>query len=67
MDDKQPRVDSDYLKDRAVEGIRCPQCHCRHFYTYRTERVGENIRRTKVCRHCGAKIQTTETYRGQIR
>ncbi len=69
MDDKQ-RLTQDNINDVRYgdkEGIRCPACHCRDFYTYRTERIGEFVRRTKICRNCQNKIHTTETYTRQIR
>jgi transcriptional regulator NrdR family protein len=46
---------------RAVRGIECPKCGCRHFYTTNTEPLCDGrIRRRKVCRHCGRKIVTYE-------
>ncbi|MBQ6140800.1 MAG: hypothetical protein IJI54_05885 [Kiritimatiellae bacterium] len=43
-----------------VGGIPCVNCGCRHSYVVRTEKVGEIIRRTRRCRHCGRMFFTTE-------
>ena len=51
----------DYLDDAgSAEGIPCADCGCRHSYVIRTEKVGEIIRRTRRCRHCGRTFYTTE-------
>lgn len=44
----------------TVDGIPCASCGCRHSYVVRTERVGDVIRRTRRCRHCGRTYCTTE-------
>ena len=44
-------------------GIVCPKCGCRHFYTTHTEPLRDGrVRRRKVCRHCGRKLLTFETF-----
>jgi len=51
----------DFLGDAAsADGIPCADCGCRHSYVIRTEKVGEVIRRTRKCRHCGRTFFTTE-------
>lgn len=48
---------------REESGIVCPQCGCRHFNTTHTEPLRNGrIRRRKVCRHCGRKIVTFESF-----
>jgi hypothetical protein len=44
-------------------GIRCPQCHCRHLPALYTRRVGNTMIRVRRCRHCGRRIQTREEIR----
>lgn len=42
-------------------GLQCRKCGCRDFYVYYTRRRNESIFRVKICRHCGAKIRTSES------
>ncbi len=44
----------------AAEGIPCAECGCRHSYVTRTERVGDMVRQTRKCRHCGRTFYTIE-------
>ena len=43
-----------------ADGIPCPDCGCCHSYVVRTERIGDVVRRTRRCRHCGRTYHTTE-------
>ena len=43
------------------EGIPCAECGCRHSYVVRTVKMGEVVRRTRRCRHCGREFYTTES------
>ena len=43
------------------QGIRCPDCHCRHFWDVtKTYPKGNAIKRTRECRHCGYALTTWE-------
>lgn len=44
-----------------TDGISCEDCGCRHSYVIRTERIGDTVRRTRRCRHCGRTFYTTES------
>ena len=57
---KQYRL-SDLLKSETTGGIECRKCGCRHFETARTVRLPGQIRRERVCRHCGHRVFTVET------
>jgi len=46
--------------DESVDGIPCADCGCRHSYVVRTVKMGEVIRRTRRCRHCGREFYTCE-------
>ena len=49
-------------KPNPNRGIECPNCGCRHFLTTHTEPLrNSQVRRRKVCRHCGKKVVTYET------
>ncbi|MBU0638326.1 MAG: hypothetical protein KKB50_05630 [Planctomycetes bacterium] len=42
-------------------GLRCPNCHCRHFYVvYTRPKVNGRTMRRRECRHCGRRIVTYE-------
>lgn len=43
------------------DGIPCAECGCRHSYVVRTVKIGEVIRRTRRCRHCGREYYTIES------
>lgn len=45
----------------AGEGITCPQCGCKHFYTVNTYpwNNGTKLRR-RQCRHCKYIVETEE-------
>lgn len=61
MSNKQPakRKKPD-LDEKAIQGLMCPKCECRHFYTVWTRRVGKTIRRGRECRYCGRRTITVE-------
>ena len=44
-----------------ADGIPCADCGCRHSYVVRTVKMGEVVRRTRRCRHCGREFYTTES------
>ena len=51
----------DIAKLRAQQGIKCPDCHCRHFSeVVKTYPKGNAIQRRRVCRHCGREMVTWE-------
>jgi hypothetical protein len=45
----------------ADGGIPCAECGCRHSYVIRTEKIGDTVRRKRICRNCGRTFYTTET------
>lgn len=46
---------------RDDQGIKCPDCGCRHFWkTYESRPEGGTVFRIKECRHCGKRIKTRE-------
>lgn len=47
-------------QSEVTDGIPCVKCACRHSYVVRTVKMGEVIRRTRRCRHCGYEYYTTE-------
>ena len=47
--------------EEYTDGVPCEECGCRHSYVIRTERIGDTVRRTRRCRHCGRTFYTTET------
>ena len=61
MGKNRRRVFEDAGESDRREGIPCADCGCRHSYVVRTERIGETVRRTRECRHCGRTFVTTET------
>lgn len=54
------KVYEDVMRESA-DGIPCADCGCRHSYVVRTVKMGEIIRRTRRCRHCGRVYYTTES------
>ena len=54
------KVYEDVMRESA-DGIPCMECGCRHSYVVRTVKMGEIIRRTRRCRHCGRVYYTTES------
>jgi hypothetical protein len=66
---RQLRAQAKKLRQKAREleaasgsgGIRCPKCHCGHFYTDKTVDIpGYRRRRYKICRNCGMRVRTIE-------
>lgn len=46
---------------RQQQGIKCPDCHCRHFWkVYDTTPKGIALKRVRVCRNCGREVTTWE-------
>jgi len=41
-------------------GLECPHCGCRHFLVLHTERLVNQIRRRRECRHCAWRTTTVE-------
>jgi hypothetical protein len=41
-------------------GIECPKCGCHHFLVWYTRPLVGQIKRVRVCRHCGRKLITFE-------
>ena len=54
------KVYGEAVEDLA-DGIPCAECGCRHSYVVRTVKMGEVIRRTRRCRHCGHEFYTSES------
>lgn len=50
----------DHDTDKQQQGIECPKCGCRHFYTTHTIRTANHVKRRKECRHCGRIVFTNE-------
>lgn len=51
------------------QGLKCPECHCRHFYCNKTHDKGEGVNRYKYCRNCNYRVVSREIiieYRGHI-
>jgi hypothetical protein len=44
----------------VLTGIYCKNCHCRLSDVVKTRRVGDRIRRTRVCVSCGFKFFSWE-------
>jgi transcriptional regulator NrdR family protein len=45
-----------------ANGLRCPKCDCADLRVYYTRRrPGGRIRRSRICRACGARVISTET------
>jgi hypothetical protein len=44
----------------APAGIACPKCGCRHLRVVTTDPLDGEIRRYRMCRHCGRRIRTFE-------
>ena len=42
-------------------GLVCRKCGCRDFRVYYTRQRRLSVFRVRICRHCGAKISTTES------
>ena len=42
------------------ENIRCRGCGCGHSPVLRTTKLSDNIRRTRQCRNCGKRYNSTE-------
>lgn len=45
-------------------GIECRKCGCRHFTVVYTRHREDKITRLRQCRHCGARVSTTERITG---
>jgi len=45
----------------ADDGMHCPQCNCADLRAYYTRREEKRVRRVRICRHCGTRVQTFET------
>lgn len=50
--------DDPYIDD---DGMHCPQCNCADLRAYYTRRETKRVRRVRICRHCGTRVQTFET------
>ncbi len=52
-----------YGEESAADegGVPCANCACRHSYVIRTVKIGDVIRRTRICRNCGHQFITTES------
>jgi len=47
------------------EGIKCPNCECRHCPVVKTKPWHNKTRmRQRVCRHCGRRFSTRERVMG---
>lgn len=50
------------LPGEDENGLVCPRCGCRHFWTTHTYREPGQIRRRKECRHCGFAKHSVEKF-----
>jgi len=41
-------------------GLECPKCGCHHFLVWYTRPLVGQIKRVRVCRHCGRRLVTLE-------
>ena len=58
---KRQRTEDPPAGRRGRRGLKCPRCGCRMFRTATTVPLAGQVRRYRVCRHCGRRIRTRET------
>lgn len=60
---ERKKIDLQAIMQR--QGIKCPQCHCRHFWKVDESKPrGGGIRRVRTCRNCGHELVTWERAEG---
>jgi hypothetical protein len=60
---KPPELTTGVKKEEEPRGLQCRVCGCQHLEVTHTERLRNGtIRRRRICRHCGAKYVSYESF-----
>lgn len=51
------------MTDPAIfdDGMECPKCGCHDLRAWYTRRESKRVRRVRICRACGVRVQTFES------